>query len=58
MEIIICFTFLLFYILVSISIEDWKTMLISESKLIIFALLGIIYLLSLGLSTKKLMPLV
>ena len=53
MEIIICFTFLLFYILVSISIEDWKTMLISESKLIIFALSGIIYLLSLGLSTKK-----
>ena len=53
MEIITCFTCLLFYILISISIEDWKTMLISESKLIIFALSGIIYLLILGLSTKN-----
>ena len=51
--IIISFTFILLYILFSISIEDIKTMLISESKLIIFALSGIIYLACLGLSNDK-----
>ena len=51
--IIISFTFILLYILLSISIEDINTMLISESKLIIFALSGIIYLACLGLSNDK-----
>ena len=51
--IIISFTFILSYILFSISIEDINTMLISESKLIIFALSGIIYLACLGLSNDK-----
>ena len=51
--IIISFTFILLYILFSISIEDINTMLISESKLIIFALSGIIYLACLGLSNDK-----
>ena len=51
--IIISFTFILLYILFSISIEDINTMLISESKLIIFALSGIIYLAYLGLSNDK-----
>ena len=51
--IIISFTFILLYILFSISIEDINTMLISESKLIIFALSGIIYLACLGLSKDK-----
>ena len=54
MEIVIFFSFILFYILFSISIEDWKTMLISEDKLIIFALSGIIYLITLGLFNEKL----
>ena len=51
--IIISFTFILLYILFSISVEDINTMLISESKLIIFALSGIIYLAYLGLSNDK-----
>ena len=51
--IIISFTFILLYILFSISIEDVNTMLISESKLIIFALSGIIYLACLCLSNDK-----
>ena len=51
--IIISFTFILLYILFSISVEDINTMLISESKLIIFALSGIIYLACLGLSNDK-----
>ena len=41
MNIIILFTFILLYIYASISIEDIKTMLISENKLIIFAISGI-----------------
>ena len=53
MVIITCFTFILSYILVSISIEDSRTMLISERKLIIFALSGFLYLLSLGLFNNK-----
>ena len=51
--IIISFTFILLYILFSISVEDINTMLISESKLIILALSGIIYLACLGLSNDK-----
>ena len=51
--IIISFTFILLYILFSISVEDINTMLISESKLIIFALSGIIYFACLGLSSDK-----
>ena len=53
MEIIILFTLILLYILTSISIEDYKTMLISESKLILLAISGIIYLICLGYSNKK-----
>ena len=53
MVIIISFTFILLYILFFISIEDINTMLISESKLIVFALSGIIYLAFLGLSNDK-----
>ena len=53
MEIIICFTFLLIYILSSISIEDENTMLISENKLILLTILGIMYLLCLGLANEK-----
>ncbi len=51
--IIILFSFILFYILFSISIEDLKTMLISENKLMIFAFSGFIYLILLGLSDEK-----
>jgi len=53
MVFITCFTFILVYILFSISIEDAKTMLISENKLIIFALSGIFYLTSLDVSNEK-----
>ena len=51
--IFILFTFILLYILVSISLEDIKTMLISETKLRIYALNGLLYLICLGLSNKK-----
>ena len=51
--IIIFFTLILFYFLSSISIEDKKTLLISENKLILFAISGIIYLFSIGLSDKE-----
>ena len=47
------FTFILSYILFSISKEDIKTMLISENKLRIFALSGILYLVIIVLSTNK-----
>ena len=50
------FTFILAYILISISKEDIETMLISENKLKIFALAGILYLVSIGLSTSKNIP--
>ena len=50
---IICFTFILLYILLSISIEDIDTMLISESKLILLGISGFIYLLLIGLSNEK-----
>ena len=53
MTIIICFTFILIYILSSISIEDANTMLISENKLILFAISGLLYLICIGLSNKK-----
>ena len=53
MLISISFTFLLLWILFSISKEDIKTLLISEHKLIIFAVSGILYLLYIGLSNKE-----
>ena len=53
MLIIICFTFILFYILSSITVEDINTMLISENKLIILTILGFFYLLCLGLSNEQ-----
>ena len=46
------FTFILFYILLSISIEDYKTMLISENKLLILMISGFTYLTTLGLSNE------
>ena len=49
----ICFTFILLYILYSISIEDINTMFISENKLISFAISGLLYLLCIGLSNGK-----
>ena len=51
--IIIFFTFILLYILFSISIEDINTMLISEKKLNLLIILGIFYLLYKGLSNEK-----
>ena len=51
--IIISFTFILLYILFSISIEDINTMLISEKKLILLTIIGIVYLLYQGLSNEK-----
>ena len=53
MFIIISFTFILLYILSSISIEDIKTMLISEKKLISLGISGLLYLLCIGLSNEK-----
>ena len=50
---IICFTFILLYILSSISIEDINTMLISENKLISLGISGLLYLLYTGLSNEK-----
>ncbi len=49
----ISFSFILLYFLCSISIEDINTMLISENKLTLFAILGITYLLCLGLLNEK-----
>ena len=51
--IIIFFTFILLYILFSISIEDINTMLISETKLSLLTITGIVYLLYKGLSNEK-----
>ena len=51
--IIISFTFILLYILFSISIEDINTMLISENKLSLLTIIGIAYLLYKGLSNEK-----
>ena len=53
MAIKLFFTLILLYILTSISIEDLKTMLISENKLTIFAISGFIYLICLGLTNEK-----
>ena len=53
MYIYIFFTFLLLYILFSISIEDIKTMLISENKLRILGGSGILYLICFGLTSQK-----
>ena len=50
---IISFTFILLYILFSISIEDIKTMVISEKKLISLGISGLLYLLCIGLSNEK-----
>ena len=49
----IFFTFLLALILFSISKEDIKTMKLSETKLRIFGLAGIFYLIYFGLSTRN-----
>ena len=51
--IIISFTFILLYILFSISIEDINTMLISENKLILLTISGFLYLLYIGLSNEQ-----
>ena len=53
MTIIICFTIILLCILSFISIEDINTMLISENKLIILSITGLIYLLILGYTNEK-----
>ena len=52
MTIVICFTIILLCTLTSISIEDINTMLISETKLILLMISGLIYLLYLGLSNE------
>jgi len=53
MSIKLLFTFILSYILFSISSEDIKTMLISENKLRVFAFFGILYLMMIGISTSE-----
>ena len=53
MLIIISFTFILLYILSSITEEDLNTMLISENKLILLTIFGFLYLLYLGLSNEQ-----
>jgi len=53
MEINILFTLILSWVLFSISKEDIKTMLISETKLRIFAISGIIYIVTVGLLYKS-----
>ena len=53
MYIFILFTLILLFILFYISREDIKTMIISENKLIVFAISGICYLICLSLSNKK-----
>ena len=50
--IIIFFTLILLIFLSSISIEDKSTMTISENKLILFSITGILYLLYMGLSNE------
>ena len=47
------FTFILLYFLFSISKEDIKIMIISENKLRLFGSFGILYLICIGLSSKK-----
>ena len=53
MLIYILFTFILSFLLISISKEDIKTLLISEDKLKILAASGILYLLYEGLSNTE-----
>jgi len=53
MEVKIIFTIFLFYILTSISLEDIRTMLISEIKLVLFAISGFFYLISLKLLNEE-----
>ncbi len=53
MSLKILFTFILFYLLLSISKEDMKYMIISENKLRITAVCGITYLLCIGLTDNK-----
>ena len=53
MSIKLLFTFILAYILFSISTEDIKTMLISEKKLRVFVFFGILYLMIIELSTGE-----
>ena len=53
MLIIIFFSPILLYILYSVSMEDIETMLINETKLIILAISGFIYLVCLGFSNEK-----
>ena len=53
MEIFIPFTFILLLSLYSISKEDINTMIISDNKLILFAIFGVIYLLCTGLSNEN-----
>tara|TARA_B100001029_G_scaffold36433_1_gene27827 strand:+ start:266 stop:745 length:480 start_codon:yes stop_codon:yes gene_type:complete len=53
MIIYLLFSFILFYILFSISKEDIDTMLISENKLRVLAISGILYLLLIDLSNKR-----
>ena len=48
----ILFTLILLYFLSSISIEDKNTLLISENKLILFSISGILYLLCIGITNK------
>ena len=48
----ILFTLILVYFLSSISIEDKNTLLISENKLILFSISGILYLLCIGITNK------
>ncbi len=53
MVITILFSFILFSILFTISIEDYKTMLINENKLITLAITGLFYVLILTLSKEN-----
>ena len=53
MLILLFFTIILYFILLSISREDIKTMIISETKLRIFAIFGFLYLVYLGLSNEE-----
>tara|TARA_B100000700_G_scaffold132923_1_gene148433 strand:- start:413 stop:892 length:480 start_codon:yes stop_codon:yes gene_type:complete len=53
MYISIFFTLIIGFILFSISTEDIKTKIISETKLRIMAVFGLLYLITLGLTSRK-----
>ena len=53
MTINIFFTLIIAYLLISISIDDLRTMLISKNKLQLFALFGFIYCLCISLANKE-----